>query len=67
MEHLVKESSSDSFKPIWNIFPNTKENKTKLITNLIQDNSKISDVIGTVKYAKSIKITPNSFSFVKCK
>ena len=44
-----------------------KENKTELITNLIQENSKVSDVIGTVKSAKNIKITPNSFSFVKCK
>ena len=67
IEHLVKESSSDSFNPISNIFPNMKENKTELITNLIQENSKISDVIGTVKSAENIKITPNSFSFVKCK
>ena len=29
-EHLVKESSSDSFNPISNIFPNMKENKTEL-------------------------------------
>ena len=41
-----------------------KENKTELITNLIQENSKISDVIGTVKSAENIKITPNPFSFV---
>ena len=44
IEHLVKESS-DSFYPILNIFPSMKENKTELITNLIQENSKISDVI----------------------
>ena len=61
-EHLVKESSSDSFNPISNIFPNMQENKTKLITNLIQENSKIS-----VKSAENIKITTISFSFVKCK
>ena len=61
-EHLVKESSSDSFNPISNIFPNMQENKTKLITNLIQKNSKIS-----VKSAENIKITTISFSFVKCK
>ena len=67
IEHLVKESSSDSFNPILNIFPNMKENKTELITNLIQENSKISDVIGTGKSAKNIKITPSSFSSVKCK
>ena len=66
-EHLVKESSSDSFNPISNIFPNIKDNKTELITNLIQENSKISDAIGTVKSAENIKIIPNSFSFVKCK
>ena len=41
-----------------------KESKTEF---LIQENSKISDVIGTVKSAESIKITPNSFSIVKCK
>ena len=62
IEHLVKESSSDSFNPISNIFPNMKENKTELITNLIQENSKIS-----VKSAENIKITTNSFSLVKCK
>ena len=67
IEHLVKEGSSDSFNPIWNIIPNMKENKTELITNLMQENSKVSDVIGTVKSAENIKITPNSFSFVKCK
>ena len=67
IEHLVKESSSDSFNPISNIFPNTKENKTELVTNLIQENSKISDLIGTVKSVENIKITPNSFSFVKFK
>ena len=44
IEHLVKESS-DSFYPILNIFTSMKENKTELITNLIQENSKISDVI----------------------
>ena len=33
IEHLVKESSSDSFNPISNIFPNMKENKTELIMN----------------------------------
>ena len=38
------------------------ENKTELITNLIQENSKIS-----VKSAENIKITTNSFSLVKCK
>ena len=64
IEHLVKESSSDSFNPISNIFPNMKENKTELITNLIQENSKISDLIGTVKSVENIKITPNPFSFV---
>ena len=62
IEHLVKESSSDSFNPISNIFPNMNENKTELITNLIQENSKIS-----VKSAENIKITTNSFSLVKCK
>ena len=67
IEHLVKESSSDSFNPISNIFPNMKENKTELITILIQKNPKISDVTGTVKSAENIKITSNSFSFVKCK
>ena len=67
IEHIIKEKSSDLFNPILNIFPNIKENKTKLITNLIHENSKISDVIGTVKSAKNIKITPNSASFVKCK
>ena len=41
-----------------------KESKTEF---LIQKNSKISDVIGTIKSAESIKITPNSFSIVKCK
>ena len=66
-EHLVKDSSSDSFNPISNIFPNMKENKIELITNLIQENSKITDVIVTVKKAEDIKITPNSFFFVKCK
>ena len=67
IEHLVKESSSDSFNLFSNIFPNMKENKTELNTNLIQENSKISDVIGTIKKsAESIRITPNSFSFVKC-
>ena len=35
IEHLVKESSSDLFNLISNIFPNMKENKTKFITNLI--------------------------------
>ena len=44
-----------------------KENKTELITNLIQENCKISDVIGIVESAKNIKITPNSILFVKCK
>ena len=67
IEHLVKESSSDSVNPISNIFPNMKENKTELITNLIQEKSKVSDVIGTAKNAEYIKITPNSFWFVKCK
>ena len=67
IEHLVKESNSDSFNPISNTFPNMKENKTELITNLIQENSKISDVIGTVKSTENIKITPKSFSFAKCK
>ena len=66
-EHLVKESSSNLFNPISNIFPNMKDNKTELSTNLIQKNSKISDVIGTVKIVENIKITPNSFSFLKCK
>ena len=55
IEHLVKESSSDSFNPISNIFPNMKENKTELITILIQKNPKISDVTGTVKSAKILK------------
>ena len=64
IEHLVKESSSDSFNPISNIFPNMKENKTELIMNLIQENSQVSDVTGTVKSAENIKITPNSFSFL---
>ena len=50
-----------------NIFPNMKENKTQFITNLIQEISKISDVIGTVKSPENIKIKSNSFSFVKCK
>ena len=45
IEHLVKESSSDSLNPISNIFPYMKENKTELIMNLIQENSEISDVI----------------------
>ena len=44
-----------------------KENKTKLSTNLIMENSKISDVIGKVKSDENIKITPNSFAFLKCK
>ena len=35
IEHLVKESSSDSFNPISNIFPNMRENKTEFITNII--------------------------------
>ena len=35
IEHLVKESSRDSFNPISNIFPNMKENKTEFITNII--------------------------------
>ena len=61
IENLVKESSSDLFNPILNIFPNMKENKTELTANLIQENSKISDIIGTVKSAENIKITPNSF------
>ena len=67
IEILVKGNSSDSFNPILNIFSNMKYSKTELITNLIQKNSKISDVTGTVKSAVNIKITPNSFSFVKCK
>ena len=67
IEHLVKKSSSDSFNPTSNIFPNIKENKTELITNLIQKNFKLSDVIGTVESVENIKITPNLFSFVKCK
>ena len=37
------------------------------MTNLIQESSKFSDVIGTVKSVENIKITPNSFSFVKRK
>ena len=67
IEHLVKESSSDLFNPISKISLNMKEKKTELNTNLIQKNSKISDVIETVKSCKNIKITPNSFSFVKFK
>ena len=35
IEHLVKESSRDSFNPISNIFPNMRENKTEFITNII--------------------------------
>ena len=67
IEHLVKESSSDSFNPISNIFPNMTESKSELMTNLIQESSKFSDVIGTVKSVENIKITLNSFSFVKRK
>ena len=67
IEDLAKERSSDSFNPISKIFPTMKENNTELITNLIQKNSKISDVTGTVKSAENVKITPDSFSFVKCK
>ena len=44
-----------------------KENKTELITNLIHKNSKTTDVAGTVKSVENIKITSNSFFFVKCK
>ena len=67
IEHLVKENINKNFNPILKLFPNLNDTKVELVTNLIEENSKVSDIIGTVKNSENVKLAPNSFSFVKCK
>ena len=64
---MVKENTSEQFNPTLKLFPNLNESKTELVTNRIKENSRVSDEMETVKSAGIIKISPNLFSFIKCK
>ena len=67
IEHLITNFPNKNLSSLMKIVPNLSADSAQIMVNVVEEASKVSDVLGAVKTSNTVRIPANTMMKVKCR